>query len=184
LSFLALGVAVVACWHGRAALAGAVGPWRAARLRAVPGLAALGVVLGAVAMDLAVRPRVAALPSGGSMTVAGGSLDHLGLSRYEDDDSQVLALALERRAGGGTRLSSAEHREYADSRGGLLGGLVRIPAMMPGVFTSVVWLEEVQARDDVTVAIIDRSPLTWWWLALALGTLALSVSSPRREQGA
>ncbi|MBC7895456.1 MAG: hypothetical protein H7066_08580, partial [Cytophagaceae bacterium] len=153
LSFLALGVAIVACWHGRLALSGVVRVVRATRLPAGLGLAALGVVSVSGILELTTSPRRAALPSGGSLTVAGGALDHLGLSRYDDDDSQVLALALERRAGGRTRLASAEHREYADSRGALLGGLIRIPAIMPGIFTTVVWLDEVQVRDDVTLVV-------------------------------
>lgn len=188
LSLLALAVSLLSSWRARAVFVPGMRHWRPSRAPAALGAASLGVLLLAAGTDLAARPRTIALPSGGNVAVAGGSLDHLGVSRYEDDDSQVLALALELRDGRRTRLASAEHREYSDSRGALLGGLVRIPAVMPGVLTRIVWLEQVQARDDVTVTVIDRSPLTWWWFAFALGALAIGLggmdaSSPRRKPG-
>ena len=82
--------------------------------------------------------------SGETATVAGGGtttvatpigapfvLAHQGISRYEDGNAHVEALALEvSRDGDGLALLSTDRREYVDGRDELLGPAIRRPALL------------------------------------------------------
>ncbi|MGQ0649278.1 MAG: hypothetical protein ACT4P7_17130 [Gemmatimonadaceae bacterium] len=177
---LAVTVLGIAAWRARAArragsrarpVAGTL-PWPAARALLLGALAA--ACLAALMSGFSRRDTLS-LPSGGTVTTAlPGRLTHQGVSRYDESDATVLALALELQAPGIVRLASAEHREFHDVRGSVIGELVRRPAVfVHALGVTVVWLSVVGDNDRVQVEVLTI-PLQWlWWLALGLLTVAL-----------
>ena len=158
---------------------------RARRVGSVLASAALGLGLLAAAGGAFARTTDATLASGGTVSMGGGSeLVHLGVSRYDDDASQVVALGLERRGAAGAQLGSAEQREYADARGGVVKGLVRSPATFSGAVPMLVWLEDVGSGDQARLSIATRPDWWLWWLALGFFTLSVAAvafgSAPAR----
>lgn len=172
LLLLSIVASVGAAWEGRAAIEWAVhalsARTRERRLGALLASGALAVALLAAGAGTLASTRTVTLASGGAIPVGGGRLDHLGISRYDLDDATVLALALERRGGTRTVLSSAEHREYTDSRGAVLGALVRVPARFTGAVSTVAWLERVADDEGAELTIASRPDWLAWWVALAL----------------
>jgi hypothetical protein len=172
---LAAGAAAVGCWRSwraRGAPGSSPAPGRAVGFPGALGVAALvagclAVVLGAVATRTTVT-----LESGRSIaTPLRGQLAHQGISRYDEPDATVLALALELRSPGRDALGSAEHREYADARGSVVGSLVRRPARFDHVLgTTFVWLDDVGAGDAVELELAALPGYWLWWIAVALLT--------------
>ena len=162
----AVGWAVVA---GRAVavsfsrgLAGPALPDR--RSRALLALAVALAALGAAGEDWA-RESTVTLASGAQATVPvrfGGSytLTHQGISRFEDRNAHVQALALEPSRGGRQlALLSAERRAYVDSRDEVLGETVRRPATQRwGLESLRVRLDDVTADEGVRLRLTGDLP--------------------------
>jgi len=133
--------------------------------------------------------------TGSAVTVAGGAtttvrtrigadfaLAHQGISRYEDGNAHVEALALEvSRSARHLALLSADRREYVDSRDELLGPTIHRPAVLS------TWLQELRVHvDDVTAdeqatMRVSVAPLARGWsiALIALVLLAASLLVPR-----
>ncbi len=113
-------------------------------------------------------------------------LVHQGISRYEDGNAHVEALALEiSRDGRRLGLVSADRREYVDSRDELLGPTIRRPAVLSTPLQELrVHLDDVTGDEGATLR-LAVVPLALAWPAAALALLLLSasllVSSPERR---
>ena len=188
LGLLGGGVVLVGAWRARNGLRVSAGEaWRDGRLhggvRLVP-LAALGFGLAAALSGLWSRGTEVILESGGRAPLGDGTeLVHLGVSRYDREGADVLALAVERHAGGQSRLASAELREYLDARGSVVPPLAIIPAVLRTAWGPLyVWLKEVEANDRVRLRIALAPGLWLAWVAVVLSTLWV-VWPPTAAQG-
>lgn len=148
-------------------------------------LAAAGVSLGAAGEGQ---------PLTSSLALAGGArgevamrlgapvaLAHQGVSRYQDRNAHVVAVALEPWRDARPRpLLSVEQREYVDSRDESLGPAVARPAILAGVGEDLrVQLLDVTADEGIRVQLTVVPFASCWTLALALLAVAVLVQVAR-----
>ena len=136
--------------------------------------------------------EAATVAGGGTLTVAApiGApfiLAHQGISRYEDGNAHVEALAIDvSRNGDRLALLSTDRREYVDGRDELLGPATRRPALLGTWWQELsVHLDDV-ATDERATLRLAVVPLALAWRG-ALGSLLLLSATllvRRRARGA
>ena len=156
------------------------------RSRALLALSVALAALGAAGEDWA-RESTVTLASGAHATVPvrfGGSytLTHQGISRFEDRNAHVQALALEPSRGGRQlALLSAERRAYVDSRDEVLGETVKRPATQRwGLESLRVRLDDVTADEGVRLRLtVVPFSLAWTASLVLLAAVALQLTVAR-----
>lgn len=158
----------------------------------VIGTAAVRVRLTGAAMSLAVALAAAGAAGQGwaresSTTVASGAtvtaaspigapfvLAHQGISRFEDGNAHVEAVALEpTRNGHALPLLSTDRREYVDSRDELLARALTRPAVLDARFVELrVRVDDVGADERVQLRLTVVPFAAAWGLAVACLMLA------------
>ena len=167
---LVAGLGAALLWNGRVT---------APRLDGVSLLVLLALGALATAAMTGHRRRIASgrVASGAVVVLDGLTLAHQGISRYETDRAHVLAVALERQNGAGSRLARAERREYFDGRGAVIGDVVSPPAAFRGLWrTRYVWLEEAETGDTVRLRAAVITFETGFWLALIFAAAAAMLA--------
>lgn len=128
--------------------------------------------------------------TGSAATVAGGAtvtaatpvgadfeLAHQGISRYEDGNAHVEALALEvSRGGQHLALLSADRREYVDSRDELLGPTIRRPGVVSTLLQELRVHVDAVTSDETATLRMSVVPLARGWGAALVAFLLLTVS--------
>jgi hypothetical protein len=121
-------------------------------------LLAAGATLLAFLGEMRTRTTTRAIPGGGELALEKplAVLTHVGVSRYEDIGSHVVAVALTLRAGSDETLTSPELRQFVTARDEDLGP----PVSRPGIIWRparggrlVVWLEEALGGDEVRLEV-------------------------------
>lgn len=167
---LALGAAVATI---------AVPPSRSSSLAAGVRLLALALAALASAGEGRATSSIVVLRGGGTTTVAmrfGAplALSHQGISRYQDGNAHVAALALEPSRGGRARaIVSTDRREYVDSRDEILGPPTTRPVTIAAGVEDVRITVDDLDRDERAQLRLTVVPFARAW-AFALGALVLA----------
>lgn len=166
------------------ALGAAVAEIAAPQLRArslAAGVRLLALALAALASagEGRATSSIVELSGGGTTTVAtrfGAPLllSHQGISRYQDGNAHVAALALEPSRGGRAQaIVSTDRREYVDSRDEILGPPTTRPVIVPAGVEEVRITVDKLDRDERAQLRLTVVPFGWAW-PLSVVTLVLA----------
>lgn len=153
---------------------------RAWSLAAGVRLLALALAALASAGEGRAASSVVVLSGGGTTTVAtrfGAPLvlSHQGVSRYEDGNAHVAALALEpSRDGRAKAIVSTDRREYVDSRDEILGPPTTRPVIVAAGVEEVRITVDDLDRDERAQLRLTVVPFAWAW---PLSVVALVIAS-------
>jgi hypothetical protein len=145
-------------------------------------LGALAIAFAALGAAGEGAALVSSLPlAGGASTTVSTRFDgpltvaHQGISRYEDGNAHVEAVALElTRADRSLGLLSADRREFVDGRDEVLGAVTLRPAIAAWPLEALRIRVDDIAADERAMLRLTVVPFTHAWL-VALGLLALAA---------
>ncbi|MEO7962960.1 MAG: hypothetical protein ABIT38_03525 [Gemmatimonadaceae bacterium] len=126
--------------------------------------------------------RTLTLAAGERARVAGRlganiQISHQGVSRFERTDAHVVALGLEVTDGASTRLTTAEQRDYVDSRQSPLATGVLRPGIVNTTFAQFRFrLDSVAPNDTVTLT-ATTTPFVLAWTASAMIAIVAALVS-------